>query len=105
MPHDLILRKKLFTITITSCVLTIGSFSLAAWSLYTAHNAAVSDRLTLCTAENDSNLALRRVLVLAQQIAESNPKITPDQKERSALFYAKALPLVGPVPCSTKGNE
>jgi hypothetical protein len=92
-----IIDRRPFLITVTLSVLVIGSFVLAAASFYRAHESANRDRLTLCRAQNQSNEALRKVLLLAR--ASGGRERTPEQQARADAFFRTALSQVRFINC------
>jgi hypothetical protein len=87
-------------------VCVLSAFALAAYSFSVAHSNAqdirqrtAHDRLVLCHAQNRSNMALRRILVLAQTLVKKAKNIPPKEQLRSVDFYRQALSLVHSLDC------
>lgn len=98
-PHFKVIRLRLALITSILSVAVLVSFCLAAWSFVVVHDTAMRQRSILCNAQNQSNHALRSVLLLAEGLAASNKRVTPEERVVAADFYKRALHLVDPVPC------
>lgn len=97
--HFRLIRRKLFWTTMFLSAAVIASFTLTAYSFKSNHDSATRERRLICDAQNNSNNAVRRVLLLAQQIAKTRKDRTPEERAAAADFYKRALRLVGPVPC------
>jgi hypothetical protein len=95
-----VIRKKMFIITVLVSILFIASFVLVAYSLKTAHDQNAQRTIELCQQQNQSNLALRKILRLAQGAAKHSKDATPNQKKEAAKFYRRALVLAAPVNCT-----
>lgn len=105
MPERII-RKRLFLATVGMSVCVVSAFALAAYSFSVAHSNAqdirqrqAHDRLVLCRAQNSSNMALRRILVLAQTLVRKAKNIPPKEQLRSVEFYEQALSFVHSLDC------
>lgn len=96
------IRKKMFWVTAILSLAVMLAFSLAAYSFKSSHDAAKRERKILCNAQNNSNDALRKVLLLAQSLAVARKGQTADERTAAADFYGRALQLVGHVPCQEK---
>jgi hypothetical protein len=73
-------------------LLTAISLCLSAWLFY--------ERITTSRAAQASTIsAIRTVLCFAQGEVESDPTVTPQQKERAIRFYTEALKKVHALPC------
>lgn len=105
MPERII-RKRMFLATVGMSICVLAAFGLAAYSFSVAHSNAqdisqrtARDRLVLCHAQNSSNMALRRILVLAEKLVKKAKNIPPKEELRSVAFYRQALSLVHSLNC------
>lgn len=106
LPMLPIIRKKLFLSTVLLSLTLVASFALAAYAITVAHSnaadiaaRAIHDRVVLCNAQNDSNEAVRKVLLLAQQLVRKAKHVPPKERLRGVDFYNRALRLVPPINC------